>query len=216
MKLIEQNITVQGESILLTNQAALFRERHQALILSDLHLGKAAHFRKHGIALPVQLALQDLERLDTLIHHYAAEQVIIVGDLIHAGANKEVPLFSALTHRHRQVRFTLIRGNHDRMSPDQLEAIGIPEIYDELTLDGITFTHDPVQDHPAPFVISGHIHPGVDIQFHNKQRKRFPCYVVTQKQLILPAFSRFTGLDTGRIPKGASCYAFHAEGIFHC
>lgn len=213
MRIIEQTIPVLQEQFIITNQAVLFWERQRALILSDLHLGKAAHFRRNGIAMPVQLALQDLDRLDTLINHYAAEQVIVVGDLVHAGANKEVALFTALTHKHGQVSFTLIRGNHDRLSEDQLWAIGIQEVYDELNLEGITFSHDTVQ-YPVPFVVSGHIHPGVDIVFHTRQRMRFPCYVVTPHQLILPAFSRFTGLDTGCMPAGATCYAFYKEGIF--
>lgn len=213
MRLIEQTIPVLQEQFIITNQAALFWERQQALILSDLHLGKAAHFRRNGIAMPVQLALQDLDRLDTLIHHYAAEQVIVVGDLVHAGANKEVPLFAALAHKHEQVSFTLIRGNHDRLSPDQLWDIGVRQVYDELCIDGITFSHDAVP-RPVPFVVSGHVHPGVAIQFHTRQLMRFPCYVLTPRQLILPAFSSFTGLDTGRLPAGATCYAFHKEGIF--
>jgi len=213
MKIIEQHISVHQEQFIVTNQAAMYWERQKALILSDLHLGKAAHFRKHGIAMPTQLSLQDLERLDSLIYHYAVEQIIIVGDLIHAGANKEIPLFTALTHKHSQANFTLIRGNHDRMSEDQLWSLGIAAVYDELTIDGITFAHHPVQ-YPASFTISGHIHPGIEILFHTRQRMRFPCYVVSADQLILPAFSRFTGLDTSRIPTGASCYAFYADGIF--
>jgi hypothetical protein len=43
---------------------------------------------------------------------------------------------------------------------------------------------------------------------------RFPCYVVTGRRLILPAFSRFTGLDTSSIPEKAVCYALYEEGIF--
>ena len=40
-------------------------------ILSDLHLGKTAHFRKNGIAfLPNGVIEKDLENLQKLIEHY--------------------------------------------------------------------------------------------------------------------------------------------------
>jgi DNA ligase-associated metallophosphoesterase len=167
MKITEQSIVFSGENLILTNQRAVFWERRNALILSDLHLGKAAHFRKNGIALPTQITLQDLSRLELLIRHYGAQQVIVVGDLIHSGANKEVDLFAGLVQKLPQAAFILIRGNHDRFSESRLEAMGIKAVHHSLHLDPIHFIHhhqtdDLIHthqtDHTGAF-ICGHLHP---------------------------------------------------------
>jgi metallophosphoesterase superfamily enzyme len=61
MKIIEKLISIKKESFILTNQRALFWKETSALILSDLHLGKTAHFRKNGIPLPANIILEDLK-----------------------------------------------------------------------------------------------------------------------------------------------------------
>ena len=46
MNIATNNITIQNEIFTLTNQRALFWGKEKALIFSDLHIGKTAHFRK--------------------------------------------------------------------------------------------------------------------------------------------------------------------------
>jgi DNA ligase-associated metallophosphoesterase len=211
MRLIEQSIRFGQENLLLTNQRAIFWEKKKTLVLSDMHLGKAAHFRKHGIALPTQVSIQDLERLESLLNHYQAEQVIVVGDLIHAGANKELSLFRDLRNKFPDTRFVLVKGNHDRFPDYELNDMGIDSILDTWHIDGIDFSHEATGKNGL--YITGHIHPGVSLQFPDRKRLRLPCYVVTPNQLILPAFSLFTGLDTRNVDK-AVYYAFYEAGIF--
>ena len=52
MKLATHEIEILGEKLILTNQRVVFWPKESALILSDLHIGKTAHFRKNGIAIP--------------------------------------------------------------------------------------------------------------------------------------------------------------------
>ena len=73
----------------------MFWEKEKALVLSDLHIGKAAHFRKNGIALSNQVFESDLQRLSILIEHFKPEKLVVVGDLLHAGDNSEVNQFCA-------------------------------------------------------------------------------------------------------------------------
>src|SRR5690606_24582077 len=214
MNIIEQALTFAGENLILTNQRILYWPRENTLVLSDLHLGKAAHFRKHGIALPKQVAERDIERLSRLITHYSAEQVIITGDILHAGANKEVELFTLLTSRFPETAFILIKGNHDRLVDKKLNAIGLHAIYSSWNIGSIYFTHQDTHELADAATISGHLHPGVRVQLPTKRCLRCPCYVVTEKQIILPAFSLFTGLDTWSIPENATCYAFFEDGFF--
>lgn len=211
MKLIEEPIIFAEENLTLTNQRVMYWSRKNALILSDLHLGKAAHFRRNGIPMPVQVSLQDINRLEFLINYYQPEKLIIVGDLIHAGINLELDLFRNLIQKYPQVNFILIKGNHDRISENELNLLGIYEIYKELIIDDLHFIHHP--ENSDNYTISGHIHPGVNIEFATK-RMRFPCYTISKNQLILPAFSTFTGLDTSSELENRICYAFHKDGFF--
>ena len=87
MKIVTKNIHIQDEVFTLTNQRALFWKKEKALILSDLHIGKTAHFRKNGIALSDHIFENDLQRLSVLIEYFQPEKFIVVGDLLHAGDN---------------------------------------------------------------------------------------------------------------------------------
>lgn len=213
MNIHELSIEFSGEELTLTNQRVLYWKRKKLLVLSDLHLGKSTHFRKHGIAMPAQVTVSDLLHLEKLINYYNPKEVIIVGDLIHAGLNKEVTLFRTLTSQFPAVLFTLVIGNHDRPYKLKWQDIGITEVHHALQRDGIYFSHDSMSGHPG-FCIMGHIHPGVVVKLPTNHYLKFPCFVVTDSEIILPAFSRFTGLDTRNLPKKASCFAFYEEGIF--
>jgi len=213
MKIIEQILRVADEELILTNRRALYWPREKALVLSDLHLGKPAHFRKNGIGIPTSVATKDLARLEVLLDSYKAEQLIIVGDLIHSRNNKEVQALTGLLAKYPKLHVVLIKGNHDRMSLDELQTIGIYDVYQDIAIEPFMFSHQNM-GYSKNMVISGHVHPGVAFPLPTRKWMRFPCYVVTEREIILPAFSAFTGLDTHSLPANAICYAFYEEGIF--
>ena len=66
IKILEK--TIQHEKLIFTNQKAVYWEREKTLIISDLHVGKSAHFRKSGIAISSQVLHDDLEILENLSH----------------------------------------------------------------------------------------------------------------------------------------------------
>lgn len=212
MKIIEKLISIKEHNFILTNQRALFWKESSALILSDLHLGKTAHFRKNGIALPSDIIQQDLKRLSTLIHHFKAEKIIIVGDFLHAGKNSEFEIFSDWKTQFPTLSIILVKGNHDRVLEKDILELGISEIHTIYQENEIIFSHQDLKDE-TQFVISGHLHPGVLLHSSTK-RLKFPCYVVTDHQLILPAFSTFTGLDTQNYFPDAKKYIFTQDSIF--
>lgn len=213
MNIIESNISFANETLTLTNLKAIYRQKENAIILSDLHLGKAAHFRKHGIAIPTQVSSTDLETLGVIINKYQPEKVIIVGDLIHAGSNSEVDNFKAFTARFNAIKFILVKGNHDKHNDDFFKGIGINEIHLTYQSGNIHFVHNP-QIIDNSFTICGHIHPGIILPTPTNKYLKLPCFVVSERQLILPAFSKFTGSDTKNTPSNACCYAIHQQGIF--
>ncbi len=213
MNLIEQPICFAGNDLLLNNQRSIYWQAQNALILSDLHSGKSAHFRKHGMAIPSYLHYSDLERLQFLIQHYQPKKIIIVGDLVHAATNKEVIDFKRLTSTFSTIDFHLIKGNHDRISEKLIKDLGIASVTENLVIDTIQFVHEPNSNNNIP-TISGHIHPGIQIPLLKNSRKNLPCFVVQSSQIILPAFSKFTGLDIKTTFKDANFYGFHEEGFF--
>lgn len=212
MNIATKNITIQNEVFTLTNQRALFWKKEKALILSDLHIGKTAHFRKNGIALANHVMKSDLERLSVLIAYFQPEKFIVVGDLLHAGNNSDVEEFCEWRNQYPELKFYLIEGNHDRISKDLEKKLCLDFKADTLEVGDILFIHN--FDSPNPkFQITGHIHPGFVIHSTVKNI-RLPCFVQTANQLLLPAYSEFTGLDTKNLPKGGRFYVFTDAEIY--
>lgn len=213
MNIVEEHISISGEELTLTNQRAIFWKRENALILSDLHVGKTAHFRRHGIPMPHDILEKDLQRLETLIQYFKADQLIVVGDLFHAEVNCDMDKFKTWLNSFNSLKLLLIKGNHDVRSRHFLEDLNIESVFQWVNAPFV-FVHDSVDDSSDFFSISGHTHPGVLIKGKGRQKLKLPCYQVTQKQLILPAFSLFTGLNTHDSPKDAVHYAFTNSSIF--
>ncbi|WP_452221988.1 ligase-associated DNA damage response endonuclease PdeM [Lacinutrix salivirga] len=214
MKIITKSIVCNSETFTLTNQRVLFWDAKKALILSDLHIGKSAHFRKHGIPISSQVLDDDLERLQLLINHFNAETLIIVGDLFHAEYNTELETFKNWLKKFPNLKLQLIIGNHDKLNRDVYEAFNIKIYKPSLTIETINFVHNKLENSEENFTISGHTHPGVYINGKGKQRIKLPCFQVTEFQLVLPAFSLFTGLNTRSCPDNCTQYAFTDSGIF--
>lgn len=194
MNLKELEIEFGNEKWLLNNQRSVYWPAQKALLISDLHLGKAAHFRKNGIAIPTQVAQTDLHILDELLQHYQPEKLIIVGDFVHAQSNAEMENFRQLKDHHSKTQFILIKGNHDRLSESNLHLFGIDEVVNQLEINQILLVHEPPTEQNQ-YSISGHLHPGIQFKL-GKAKKSLPCFIIDQNRLILPAFSQFTGLDT--------------------
>ncbi|MDR6157335.1 DNA ligase-associated metallophosphoesterase [Chryseobacterium sp. SLBN-27] len=212
MNVQTKKIKIRQETFTLTNQRALFWEEQKALILSDLHIGKTAHFRKNGIALANQIMKNDLERLSILIEYFKPEKFIVVGDLLHAGDNSDVDEFCSWRNQYSDLPFHLVEGNHDRISK-KLEAKLCLNFKSELLeINDFMLIHDFEKKHPK-FQITGHIHPGFVINSAVKKIK-LPCFVVTENQILLPAFSEFTGLDTKNLPKKGRFYVFTDAEIY--
>lgn len=212
MNVQTKKIKIRQETFTLTNQRALFWEEQKALILSDLHIGKTAHFRKNGIALANQIMKNDLERLSILIEYFKPEKFVVVGDLLHAGDNSDVDEFCAWRNQYSNLQFHLIEGNHDRISKKLESKLCLNFKSELMEVEDFILIHDFEKKHQK-FQITGHIHPGFVINSAVKKIK-LPCFVVTENQLLLPAFSEFTGLDTKNLPKKGRFYVFTDSEIY--
>ena len=209
--LAEKEIQFGKEQLILTNKRAVFLEKTETLIISDLHLGKTTHFRKNGIAIPSSVVLHDLERLEHLISYFKPTQIIVAGDFFHASENKELEIFRNWRRNFENICFILVKGNHDKLPESTYQNLNIDLYTPSYTLNGLNIVHHPDKEN-LKYHICGHIHPGIVLKGIGKQRLRLPCYIVTENRLILPAFSEFTGLDSS-YSNDAIIYAFTNDAI---
>ncbi|MDT3431980.1 ligase-associated DNA damage response endonuclease PdeM [Stenotrophomonas maltophilia] len=176
-----------GESLVLLGARALYWPARQALLLADLHLGKADVFRRAGIALPSGGTGKDLQRLQGLLDGHACREVWILGDILHGPAHRAAWYQQWLAWRERNAALDVhvLRGNHDR----QLSHAGLQvQIHDEVRLPPFLLRHEPVRDAEL-HVIAGHLHPQIALP---PLRRRFPAFWLREKMTLLPAFSAFT------------------------
>ncbi|MEY8849213.1 ligase-associated DNA damage response endonuclease PdeM [Psychroserpens sp. XS_ASV72] len=208
----EQSLKLKGEELILNNLRALFWQREQALIVSDMHIGKTAHFRKHGIPVSADVQDNDLKRLSFLLKLYKVKQLIVVGDLFHAERNSDVEKFQDWRKSHENITIVLVKGNHDKFRNELFQQLDIKVIKDHLNIHPFKFIHEP--EEKDGFSISGHIHPGYVVKNKNLPRVKLPCFQVSNHNLILPAFSMFTGLNTSKGENDVSYYAFTETAFY--
>jgi len=192
--MLPAEILVAGERLLLHPHRAIYWKRMNWLIVSDLHLGKAAHFRKGGVALPEGHDTATLERLDGLLQYFTPERLLILGDLFHSSHNNNWDLFTTWAS-HKHSRLHLVQGNHDILADRRYTEAGLEVCHDTLEEGPFVFTHEPVA-RPGCYVIGGHIHPGVVLNGHGRQRLRLPCFAFGPSVGLLPAFGTNTGTFT--------------------
>ena len=189
---------IKEQQLCLSADRSIYWENEKALIVSDLHFGKTGHFRKAGIAVPQSVFKEDIQRLIAQIQYFKPTSLIVVGDMFHSHANKELELFGKWRSDFSELTIMLVKGNHDILKEKWYADKGI-EVHDRaLTISAFCFQHDPADCHNAGsddlYVFSGHIHPGITLNGLGRQTLRFPCFYFTDSYCVLPAFSRFTGI----------------------
>ena len=193
----------------LLPEKAVYWHNRSTLILADLHLGKISHFRKAGIAVPMEAAEDGLIRLESLLNSFDVKQVLILGDLFHSEMNREWEDFVDLLYRNSEIEFHLVIGNHDILGLHNYERIPLVTHEEILEIGPFVFSHDALSDH-ALYNIHGHIHPAIRLQGKARQSLRLSCYFFSKKHAILPAFGTFTGKHT--LPYTVSDHVFIIAG----
>jgi len=179
----------------LLPEKALFLPETNTLVIADIHLGKAMHFRKNGISIPPQSAEKDYMRLNALIERKQPQRIIVLGDLFHSTHNSEWNLFCEFVAYRSGIRFMLIIGNHDILDRNYYNKLCLEVIDHTLELQDLVLSHEPLKKVPDGMVnVAGHIHPGFVLQGRGKQNLKLPCFYLLPNQLILPAFGSLTGL----------------------
>jgi uncharacterized protein len=214
---------IRNQQLWLSPDRSVFWEEERTLIAADLHFGKTGHFRKSGLAVPPAVYKEDLQRLLSQIQYFQPRQFIVVGDLFHSRANKELELFQKWRENFPDLEIQLIKGNHDILEDDWYLHAGIQVRQPSLELNHFQFVHDIESDQLLPgintnsgnrrYYISGHIHPGIRINGAGKQSLCFPCFYFGRQYAVLPAFSRFTGVALIEPAKNESVFAIVRDQV---
>ncbi|MEL6252803.1 MAG: ligase-associated DNA damage response endonuclease PdeM [Bacteroidota bacterium] len=173
---------------------AIYWEEKKTLLVADLHLGKARHFRRAGLAVPIAVSEKNIEILQSLISEFQTERLLILGDLFHSSRNHAWDQFKDWLAGHPKMKAVLIPGNHDFHQKEAYETMGLI-VEEEPYVEGeFVFSHIPIKEPmEEKYNLAGHIHPAVRLSGDGRQSMSLPCFYFGEWQGLLPAFGKFTG-----------------------
>lgn len=192
----DAEVRLGGEDVMLLAERALFWPRTGTLVAADFHWGKAATFRAAGIPVPVGATSDDLARLDAALFRTCARRLVVLGDLFHAKAGRIAAQTLAELRRWRSLRdeleIMLVRGNHDRHAGDPPDDLRINCVNAPAFVPPFVLRHEPAPSTEG-YTLAGHLHPAIVLAGPALQRVRLPCFWLTPRGAVLPAFGSFTG-----------------------
>ena len=182
-------LALAGVAMMARGSGALWLVAERALVVSDLHLGKAErHLRRTGGFLPPYENEATLARLEAEVAATAPDLLILLGDTFDDDAcvaNLDAETrgrIEALTGGQRTI---WVAGNHDPA------PTGLPgQSADEVRLGPLTFRH--IAEPGATGEVSGHYHPRLTITAKARRIRR-KCFLADAHRVILPAFGAYTG-----------------------
>jgi DNA ligase-associated metallophosphoesterase len=203
------SINYNDQEFVLDQSKTVYWKNQNALLVSDVHAGKATHFRKNGIPLSSDHLLNDLNTVERLLDQYQPKTIYFLGDLFHSKHNIEVDLIQNWVKGLSQ-EVVLILGNHDVHSET---SHSIPT-RKELEIDAILLSHEPIEEYKG-LNICGHLHPGISLYGGARQTITMPCYYYSNRHLILPSFGSLTGKRQYKeLINNSRLYPITDEGIF--
>jgi DNA ligase-associated metallophosphoesterase len=185
---------IAGEELLLLPQKAAYWPRAQMLIVADIHFGKAASFRALGVPVPAGTTSANLLALDELLAQHPVQQIVFLGDFLHAKAAHAPATLAAMLawrQRHPQLQLTVVRGNHDAHAGDPPPQLDIDMVDEPYLMGPFAFCHHP-DVLSAAYVMAGHVHPVYRLRA-GWESLMLPCFLASPQRMVLPSFGAFTG-----------------------
>lgn len=193
-------LTISEQAVELLPHRAVYLVHSQTLLVADLHLGKAAAYRRLGQPVPQGTTTETLTRLSEALTIRPVKHLVILGDFLHSAHVHKAPqtlaAIAAWREQHSDLIVTLVRGNHDDKAGDPPIDLNIAVVNEPFSVDGFDCRHEQRLDRPPenqPFVFAGHTHPVVTIRGKGHDRLRLVCFVVGTQYCLVPAFGAFTG-----------------------
>jgi DNA ligase-associated metallophosphoesterase len=206
-------IQVFNQNLLLNPLKAIYWADKMILLISDLHLGKAGHFRKAGIPIPKDVHHDDYKRILALYNYYRPEKILILGDLFHSDLNREWDEFISFIDQLSGTSIELVRGNHDIL--EVKKYINLKLHSESIPIDPFIFSHKPLKkgSFEGLYNICGHVHPAISVKTGLRQRARLDCFYFSPETGILPAFGKFTGTYRVKIRRGDRVFAIADDEV---
>ena len=180
----------------LTGDGAAWLPDDGVLIVADVHVGyELAARRRGGYLPPVQRGAEAGARVVAMAREVGAARVVIAGDLRHSTRDVDEPeraelraFAKAVEESTHGLALDVVPGNHDRGG----SMVG-REVHAPLALSAADVTHEPPRTAPVRWTVCGHLHPRVTLRDETGASARYPCALVGERTLVLPAFSDWAG-----------------------
>ena len=193
-------LSLAGTVLVARASGALWIPQERALLVSDLHFGKAERNARRGGGLwPPYENEATLTQLEQEAASLDPAMIVTLGDsfddprCVAALAESDRARITALADNHRLIWIT---GNHDPL-PKELPG----DNADSLDLGPLTLRH--IADATQSDEISGHYHPKATVFLRGRRITR-KCFLYDTRRIIMPAFGAYTGgldvLDTAFEP----------------
>ncbi|MEL6856021.1 MAG: ligase-associated DNA damage response endonuclease PdeM [Cyanobacteria bacterium J06607_13] len=210
-----------GNRLQLLDDRALYLPEVDALLVSDVHLGKAETFQSMGIPIASGINEENLDRLRSLCQQTQPKRLLILGDLFHSKKSLVPDVLIGWDHflKESAAQVSLIVGNHDRRLVSALPPMAMDCQIEAVTLGTFLLSHEPEVAQGSALNICGHIHPVVSLRSRTDSL-RLPCFFVErdQRRLTLPSFGEFTGgYEVDLVENTCAYVACEGEAIpFEC
>lgn len=205
--------------IWLDARRALYLEPISTLAVADLHLGYAWASRRAGALLPLANHDHTTGRLLALVDSYRPARVVLLGDITHralplpAIESELRGLVDAIASR---AELHLIAGNHDRNLTALLGKVrpGL-SLVDRLDAPPFSLFHGDTAIGWDGLGIMGHEHPALSLPDRSGPSAKCPCFLVSDRLIVLPAFSKWAaGTCTRRfLSPSANAAQFHTAVV---
>ncbi|MFW5945553.1 MAG: metallophosphoesterase [Candidatus Natronoplasma sp.] len=187
------------------NYPALYCEKIEALIISDLHLGLESLMADSGMYMP-KFQLEDMKKdLKYLSSERDFENLIVCGDIKHEFSETsyqekvEVEEFIEFSQTLAD-NIYLVKGNHDNYLIYTVQNHDDVELKESFVFDDVNFIHghdkmESMNGLDIEYVIIGHEHPALSLTDEVGAREKLRCFLFGEmrngkKLIVLPAFSR--------------------------
>jgi putative SbcD/Mre11-related phosphoesterase len=190
----------------LDARRALWLPKARLLAVADLHIGYAWAHRHAGQMMPITARDTTPERLRVLVDDYEPERLVLLGDIVHRAVPVEPvkgALLAVLNCLPQELTVTAIAGNHDRdlehlLSGDtrfvpvkHLAANGCLFVHGDADSAAVAETEIKTTKANHGWVVMGHEHPSVTLGDGVATWEKYPCFLVCDGLLVLPAFSQW-------------------------
>lgn len=185
------NITWRGEALQLRPERGVYLPERGALLVADVHVGKAEAFQRRGVPVPSGVGDADLGRLSSLLDVCGARSLWVLGDLVHDRDALDTDGLDRLRARHVGVDFHVVRGNHDRHLEELPPAWGFEVHASTAALGPFALRHEPEGSDGDLYTLCGHLHPMTKLRGAGDQLL-LPCFQFGPRIGLLPAFTSWS------------------------